>query len=112
MRNILIMTLILLASCTATTTGGDTDFTESEIRARMDRIGDRYAWYCGSEGVSFRAVVRVTATVVATVASLGQVPDLCSGYNSARAEAIKMIEAERSALESGLLDLQTTEEVN
>lgn len=106
MRNLLPIVVIVLASCTSNNTITDGEIRESEIMERMDRLGNRFAWYCGSEGVSLRAVVRVTAGLVATIASLGEVPDLCAGYNSARAEAIKQIEAEKEVLESGLLDLQ------
>lgn len=110
MKSLTLICFLVLAGCTASITGADRDITEAQIAERMDTIGQRFAWYCGSEGVSLRAAVRVTASVVFTIASLGEIPDLCSGYNEARAEAINQIRAEREALESGLLDLQT--EVN
>lgn len=103
----LLFFAIFVASCTTTTTGGDTRISERAISERMESAGQRFAWYCGSEGVSLRAAVRVTAAAVFTIANLGEIPDLCGGYNAARAEAIQQIEAERQVLESGLLDLQT-----
>lgn len=106
MRFLLFIVLITASSCTANLNSGDPTMRESEIVDRMDRAGSRFAWYCGSEGVSVRSLVRVSATVVFTIASLGDIPDLCRGYNLARAEAIQQIQAEREALESGLLDLQ------
>lgn len=110
MKNIFILALaVALAYCTAATTFTDSEITEDEIVARMDRVGSTFAWYCGSEGVSFRSIVRVGAYLVMKVAKLGgEVPDACAGYNAARAEAVKMIEAEKTVLESGLLDQQST----
>lgn len=104
----IVLVMLFVTSCTASLTGADRQISEAAIAERMERIGSRYAWYCGSEGVSLRAAVRVTAAVVFTIASLGEIPDLCGGYNEARAEAIAAIKAEREVLESGLLDLQAT----
>lgn len=105
-RWLILMPLLVFIGCTANLNSGDSEFRESDIIDAMDNMGNRYSWYCGSEGVSVRSVVRVAAMVTATIFSLGDVPNLCERYNSARAEAIQMLEAEREALQSGLLDQQ------